>query len=93
MHVIFGEGCYISKCISSNKLLGQTLSTAGIFMTDQVFSHGQMYVALSRSTSTGVIKMLTLDSAFAGQPTQGAECRMDCEENARRIECYDVWVG
>ena len=51
-----------------NKSQGQTLSTVGIFMTDQVFSHGQMYVALSRATSERGIKVLNLDTAYVQNP-------------------------
>ena len=51
-----------------NKSQGQTLSTVGIFTTDQVFSHGHMYVALSRSTSASGIKVLNLDSAYVRNP-------------------------
>ncbi|XP_045456269.1 uncharacterized protein LOC123666107 [Melitaea cinxia] len=36
--------------ITINKAQGQTLKVAGIDLTDQCFSHGQLYVALSRVT-------------------------------------------
>jgi ATP-dependent DNA helicase PIF1 len=34
--------------ITSNKSQGQTLHQAGIYLDQQFFSHGQLYVALSR---------------------------------------------
>ncbi|XP_045456894.1 uncharacterized protein LOC123666920 [Melitaea cinxia] len=43
--------------ITINKAQGQTLKVAGIDLTDQCFSHGQLYVALSREM--GVPPILT----------------------------------
>lgn len=37
--------------ITINKAQGQTINIAGIDLTTQCFSHGQLYVALSRVTS------------------------------------------
>jgi len=33
-----------------NKAQGQTMKTVGIFLPELVFTHGQLYVALSRAT-------------------------------------------
>lgn len=41
-----------------NKAQGQTLDTVGIIFTQPVFSHGQLYVALSRGTTATKIKIL-----------------------------------
>ena len=39
------------------KAQGQTLENVGIFLPEPVFSHGQLYVALSRSKSFEGIKV------------------------------------
>ena len=40
-----------------NKGQGQTLSKAGIWLLDPVFTHGQLYVALSRVGHPDMIKI------------------------------------
>jgi len=41
-----------------NKSQGQTLNQMGLYLPQPVFSHGQLYVALSRTTSYQSIKIL-----------------------------------
>lgn len=42
-----------------NKAQGQTLNNVGIYLPTPVFSHGQLYVACSRTTSKQNLKILT----------------------------------
>ena len=51
-----------------NKTQGQSFSKAGIYLPQPVFSHGQLYVALSRVGEVGKVYMLILDEN--GSPVQ-----------------------
>jgi len=41
-----------------NKSQGQTIPNVGAYLSEPVFSHGQLYVAMSRATSRKNIKIL-----------------------------------
>lgn len=44
-----------------NKSQGQSLARVGIFLPRPCFSHGQLYVAISRVTSKSGLKILIVD--------------------------------
>ncbi|XP_022031036.1 ATP-dependent DNA helicase PIF6-like [Helianthus annuus] len=48
----------LSFSMTINKAQGQTIPNVGIYLPDSVFSHGQLYVALSRGISRQSTKML-----------------------------------
>jgi hypothetical protein len=43
-----------------NKAQGQTIPNAGVYLPEPVFSHGQLYVALSRATTRSNIRILAI---------------------------------
>jgi ATP-dependent DNA helicase PIF1 len=53
----------LSFAMTVNKAQGQTIPNAGIYLPEPVFSHGQLYVALSRSTSRKNVKVLVIPDA------------------------------
>ena len=45
-----------------NKAQGQTLNRVGIYLKEEVFSHGQLYVAVSRASDPNGIKIFSAGS-------------------------------
>ncbi|RCV20748.1 hypothetical protein SETIT_4G082300v2 [Setaria italica] len=50
----------LSFAMAVNKSQGQTIPNVGVYLPAPVFSHGQLYVAMSRATARTNIKILTL---------------------------------
>jgi hypothetical protein len=50
----------LSFAMMINKAQGQTIPTVGVYLPEPVFSHGQLYVALSRATAKSNIKILAV---------------------------------
>ncbi|XP_065623553.1 uncharacterized protein LOC136064962 [Quercus suber] len=48
----------LSFALTINKVQGQTIPTVGIYLPNHVFSHGQLYVAVSRGVSQSITKLL-----------------------------------
>jgi ATP-dependent DNA helicase PIF1 len=55
----------VAFAITINKSQGQTFNNVGVYLSSLVYSHGQLYVAISRVTSSANIKI------FNGQGSDG----------------------
>ncbi|XP_027108916.2 uncharacterized protein [Coffea arabica] len=53
-----------------NKSQGQTLDDVGIYLREPVFSHGQLYVALSRAKSSSAVKVLIVPATYRDTVTE-----------------------
>ncbi|XP_021748546.1 ATP-dependent DNA helicase PIF1-like [Chenopodium quinoa] len=53
--------------LTINKSQGQTIPHVGIYLPKHVFSHGQLYVALSRGTSQRMTKILVTNGSIQGK--------------------------
>jgi hypothetical protein len=50
----------LSFAMTVSKTQGQTIPNAGVYFPEPVFSHGQLYVALSRATARSNVKILAV---------------------------------
>ncbi|XP_050897817.1 uncharacterized protein LOC127104689 [Lathyrus oleraceus] len=57
----------LSFAITINKSQGQTIPNVGIYLPQHVFSHGQLYVALSRGVSQTTTRVLTREGKLKGE--------------------------
>jgi hypothetical protein len=56
--------------LTINKAQGQTLTTTGLYLPSPIFSHGQLYVALSRCSNPQKLKVLILQQPSLLRPTK-----------------------
>ncbi|KAK8952598.1 hypothetical protein KSP39_PZI004327 [Platanthera zijinensis] len=56
----------LSFALTINKSQGQTIGNVGIYLPNHVFSHGQLYVALSRGVSAQSTRVLVKHSVIEG---------------------------
>ena len=78
--------CY---AMTINKSQGQTLSRVGLHLRDDVFCHGQLYVALSRTTSCSNIVCLVKPERIINGVPHVANCVYEPFIRAKRVSnCY-----
>ena len=63
----------LAFAMTINKSQGQTLEKVGIYLPDPVFSHGQLYVALSRARCQRDVKIKVIDGPDQGRLIDGSE--------------------
>lgn len=54
----------LAFAMSINKSQGQSLSRIGLYLVNPAFSHGQLYVALSRVTSKENLRIITANGRY-----------------------------
>ena len=59
----------LAFALTINKAQGQSVEYVGLDLRDPVFSHGQLYVALSRVTASRNIRILLPDEADVAETT------------------------
>ena len=65
--------CY---AMTINKSQGQTLSRVGLYLKKPVFTHGQLYVAISRAASrSGLRILIENDDGTCGSQTRNVVYR------------------
>ena len=62
-----------------NKSQGQTIPNVGVYLPDPVFSHGQLYVAMSRATARKNIRILAL-------PPNAIELEEEAKKREEKLE-------
>ena len=69
-----------------NKSQGQTLQICAVYLNTQIFSHGQLYVALSRASAILNLAVLALNS-YNPKPLH-TRCSQCCElADPSRVQC------
>ena len=63
----------LSFAMMINKAQGQTLNFVSIYLSQSVFAHGQLYVALSRAKTANSVKVLIRPTSFKTQMMDALE--------------------
>jgi hypothetical protein len=78
--------CY---AVTTNKSQGQTLKKVGLYLQSPVFTHGQLYVAVSRVTSEGLKVLIVEEDGVRLGTLYKGRCLMQ-EASSRYVACRKV---
>uniref|UniRef100_A0A453JV06 ATP-dependent DNA helicase n=1 Tax=Aegilops tauschii subsp. strangulata TaxID=200361 RepID=A0A453JV06_AEGTS len=81
----------LSFAMTVNKAQGQTIPNVSIYLPEPVFSHGQLYVALSRSTARKNVKILAVPDA--GNKKRNSNDSKKKSSTCSKNESCDYLVG
>jgi len=75
----------LSFAMTVNKSQGQTIPNIGVYRPDPVFSHRQLYVAMSRATARKNIKILALPPNAAKLEERSKKEKKNAERKGKEI--------
>jgi len=70
-----------SFAMTTNKAQWQTIPNVGVYLLESVFSHGQLYVALSRATARSNIKILVVPPRDKKDKKKKTKVNSTCTKN------------
>ncbi|KAM6547230.1 hypothetical protein CsatB_018906 [Cannabis sativa] len=73
----------LSFAMTINKSQGQTLDYVGVYLPQPIFSHGQLYVALSRAKTSSTVRVLI-------RPVTTGQHDKDCTKNIVYTELLEL---
>jgi len=76
-----------------NKAQGQTLPNVGVYLPEPVFSHGQLYVALSRATAWSNIRILAIPPSDKKDKKKTMKINGVYTKNIVYKEVLTLWKG
>ncbi|PWZ14870.1 Vacuolar protein sorting-associated protein 36 [Zea mays] len=89
----------LSFAMTVNKAQGQTIPNVGVYLPEPVFSHGQLYVALSRATARSNIKILVIPAVDGRKKSRKGVKKLptvDCGTYTKNIvykEVIDCYIN
>ncbi|XP_012858302.1 PREDICTED: uncharacterized protein LOC105977534 [Erythranthe guttata] len=81
----------LSFAMTINKSQGQSLQNVGLYLEKSVFSHGQLYVAISRVTSRKGLKILIVDKEGNTSKNTTNVVYKEVFQNLRKIMLMLMW--